>query len=261
MTRPVLLTNDDGYEAEGLLALWRAAREVFGGNVFVAAPRQCWSAKSHATTMHPREGIRIDDLEHAEMRGKVVSAYPADCVRVALCGLDLFAGETPLVLSGINPGANAGIDLYYSGTAAAAREAAALGCPAVAFSVLIRPEIDLDWKTMTDWTIHVLGLLEPEIRGEGPILWNVNFPALPPGSPPPPVRFVPMSTDPHPIAYEPHRTEEKSLSYKGPYYLREQRPGTDVEAVFSGFVSVTPLALDLTDWNRLDAALARTSEF
>lgn len=252
MTR-ILLTNDDGYDAPGLYAAWQAVEAVWPGCGVVIAPDRCHSAKSHATTTHPESPLVVEPLDHPAMRGCVIGGYPADCARVGLRGLDLPEAERTILVSGVNPGGNLGIDVYYSGTVAAAREAAALGVSAVALSAYIRRENPIDWETIADWAAVVLRTLKERLESEPTTLWNVNMAALPKGEAMPPISYVPVSTDPLAVSFR--REEEDGRSayvYTGPYQNRPKRAGTDVETVLSGGIAVSPLRLDATDETLLD---------
>lgn len=246
-----MLTNDDGYEAEGLAVLWEAATSIWGDRVRVAAPRVGHSQKSHATKTGPKNPIEVGTLHGDPMRGVVVDGYPADCVRIALKGLDLFDGKRPLVLSGVNQGGNAGVDIFYSGTLAAAREAAFFGCPAVALSQLKYRDVPVDWRRTRQWTEMVLRRLENLLEADNPVLWNVNFPA--PSGSMPPLRVVPMSTDPLAVSFErSDGPDDSTYSYNGPYFDRPAAQGTDVAELFGGSITLTPLGLDLTLRDYLD---------
>lgn len=251
MTTPILLTNDDGYDAPGLKALWECA--VAFGDCQVAAPATPWSVRSHATTVDPKAPIKVSPLALDGMRGVVVDGYPADCTRVGLLGIDLFQGKRPLVLAGINGGANVGVDAFYSGTLAAAREAVALGCSAIALSLLTSKELIHDWDRTSRWAKKVLEWLIPLALENTPTLWNVNLPCRPNPPDAPEIRIVPMSTDPLAVAFKPHNGDPRVLAYSGPYYDRHARPGTDVEALFSGAITVTPMSLDHTHHGLLES--------
>jgi 5'/3'-nucleotidase len=247
VTTPILLTNDDGYDAEGLLVLWKAAKAVWGDNIRVAAPKRCWSQKSHATKMGPDNPIRVEPLDHELMEGVVVDGYPADCVRLALEGLGWFEGQRPLVLAGVNPGGNLGMDVYYSGTVAAVREGVALGCPGIAVSQVTYKDVPTDWDRTLEWAVTVLDRLKSFVTDNDPVLWNVNFPGKVEGEEMPRVRVVPMSTDPLAVSFEkPDGGDGSSYVYNGPYFDRPAAPNTDVGELFAGNITVTPLGLDHT---------------
>ncbi len=253
MINKVLLTNDDGYDFPGLLASWEAVERLWPGAAHIVAPGQCFSAKSHATTTHPDSPLIVRDLDHPRMAGVIVEGYPADCVRVGLKGLGPREKDRPLWISGINPGGNLGIDIYYSGTVAAAREAVALGCSAVALSVYKQKKIEIDWESITLWVIEVLRVLKPRLEEDEPTLWNVNMAGLEKGTSMPEIQFVPASTDPLEIAFSRAQSNDQTeLTYCGCYQDRPRKPGTDVDIVLSGGIAVTPLRLDVTDESLLD---------
>lgn len=135
-----LLTNDDGYDAPGLRALHQAVRGLPGVEISVIAPAVAQSGMGHSTT----ESFTCREAR-LEGMGQVIVAEgtPPDCVRAAL---HLPGHPRPdWVLAGINRGSNLGVDIFYSGTVAAAREAAMLGVPAIAISQLVKPAIPDDW--------------------------------------------------------------------------------------------------------------------
>jgi len=253
LNTPILLTNDDGYDAPGIKTLWDCVKSLGFTNVQVAAPLRGWSVRGHAATVDPKQAIKVVPLALDGMKGVVVDGFPADCSRVGIVGLDLFEGHKPLVLAGINGGANLGVDAFYSGTLAAAREAVALGCPAIALSQLTGRDGTRDWERTASWAKPVLEWLIPFLLDKGVGFWNVNFPSRGERGVLPPVCMVPMSIDPLAVDYETHKEDPEGLSYCGPYHLRKARSGSDVETVFAGGISITPMILDHTDYAALDA--------
>lgn len=226
-----LLTNDDGIDAEGLRALAGAAAGAAG--TLIAAPAEQRSGSSHATTTERRFQV--------ERRGEnewVVDALPADCVRVALHD---FRGRFDWVLAGVNAGGNLGVDIYYSGTVAAAREAAMHGLPAVALSHyrdrLLTPA---DWRRAGAWVRPILADLLA--RGTPPgVFWNVNLPCPPEGEAArPPVVECRVDTRPLELAY---RRENGEYAYAGRYRQRERAAGSDVDVCFGGGISLSRLEL------------------
>ena len=133
--------------------------------------------------------------------------------------------------------------MYYSGTVAAAREAAILGCRAFAVSSYMRQDVPLDWDEQTEiaaTTIEsLLGL--PTDAGQ---FWNVNFPAVPAGETPGPLLFTRQSTEPQTVAYEPAAEASRAYRFSGDYSRRPANQEADVRAVFAGHVSATLLQLD-----------------
>ncbi len=231
----VILTNDDGVDAPGLAALRRVCSEsaVTGTSGFVTvAPLGPMSGVSHRVTTH--EGpIRV------EQRGDSVYAVhgtPADCSRVALAHL---FPEATVVLAGINPGGNLGVDQYLSGTVAAVREAAMLGRVGIAFSQYIQRGRTLDWDRAVTWSSRVLEEILGREREAGEY-WNVNLPHLMPDEPEPEVVFCKPCTQPLPVNY---RVEGDALHYEGVYSERGRDPGADVELCFSGKITVSRLHL------------------
>ncbi len=222
----LLLTNDDGIDAEGLAALRVAASAV--GNPFIVAPDRCHSGGGHqVTTHHP---IRISQRgEHSF----VTDGTPADCVRVAL---DRLASKTDWVLAGINHGGNLGADLYMSGTAAAVREGVLHGKPGIAVSHYHRKGVDpLDWQRAARWLTPILRDLLDRPWQPG-TFWNVNLPHIAAGSADPEIVACPIDPSPLPVSFE---TQGEHVRYNGNYHERARRPGTDIDVCFSGRISIS----------------------
>jgi 5'-nucleotidase len=194
----------------------------------------------------PSEPIHVDRMTHDFMEGCVVKGYPADCIRLALKGLNLFEGTQPLVLAGINPGANVGMDIFYSGTVAAAREALSFGCPAIAMSQLLYKAEPNNWDQTLEWAVTVLERLSPFVEEKAPAIWNINFPRSTAKVETPPIRVVPMSTDPMAVSYFPPANGDRCYTFNGSYFDRPATRGTDVSELFAGRITVTPLGLDHT---------------
>src|SRR4051812_42378244 len=162
----LLLTNDDGIEADGLRALLVAVSGL--GEPVVVAPVDPQSGVSHAVTTDTR--VRID----AGGGQFAVHGTPADCARV---GLHRLCPDVGLVLSGINHGGNLGADVYYSGTVAAVREAVLHGWPGIALSHYRKRGTEFDWARACRWAARVLAdlLAKPLAPGS---FYNVNLPHL-----------------------------------------------------------------------------------
>ncbi len=235
----ILVTNDDGIHAPGLEVLERVAGRL-SGDVWVVAPESEQSAASHALTL--RRPLRI---RHLDARRFAVDGTPTDCVVVALNRI--MADKRPtLVLSGINHGGNLGEDVIYSGTVAAALEAALLGVPAVAFSQRRSRDGPMHWATAERFAPEILDRLTA-FDWPPDVLFNVNFPALPPeevrglrachqGRREAGVRII-DGVDPGGRPYV----------WIGDYSDKHsEHPESDLTAVGDGFISVTPLQLDLT---------------
>ncbi len=241
----ILLTNDDGWEAEGLKAL-RAALAGEGRRV-VVAPEHEQSGVSHALTLN-----RPLRLKRRSAEVWSVDGTPADCVLLALRGLPASEGFRPdLIASGINHGANLGDDVLYSGTVAAAMEGSLLGIPSIAFSIAsFRPTHLADASLVAKLIVDRLAE-HPLPKG---LLLNVNLPDLPrremQG-----IRVAKLGSR----QYE-GPIEERQDPRGQPYYwvggsspVWRTEAGTDQALVHSGWVAVTPLHLDLTDYAQLEA--------
>jgi len=238
----ILISNDDGYQALGIIALYEALKDI--AQVEVVAPEQNNSAKSNALTLHSPIYIRT-----ASNGFRYVTGTPADCVHIALTGL---LGYKPdLVVSGINNGANMGDDTIYSGTVGAAMEGYLMGVPAIAFS-----QVDRDWVRIQDaaaYAKHLVQTLMSSHQANGsPWLLNVNIPNLPVeqlGSP-----KVCRLGRRHPaqrvITQESPRGETMYwIGGAGP--ARDEALDTDFFATSQGHVSITPLQVDLTEHDQL----------
>ena len=274
----ILLTNDDGIHAPGIAALHQAVADPegrFGGPlgevVFPIAPLTVQSATSHGVTFHTP--LMVSDEEVNEhMRGLAVDGRPADCVKLAISQLwpeRHGAGSRPdLVISGINAGANVGINVIYSGTVAAALEGAFLGIPSIAMSLHIS-KAGVHWLTAAAHARRVLELLLAHERETHPLLrpgncLNVNIPlceADPVSSPrtpeKPEIVVCPMNTHGLVDKYD-RRESPGGQSYYWAagdgFEFQHSDRGTDVHEIFERRITVTPLKYDLTREDQLGAA-------
>jgi 5'-nucleotidase len=238
----ILVTNDDGYLAMGIRTLREAAEGL--GSVDVVAPDREQSATSHSLTLHYPLRVR-----NAGERVQVVDGTPTDCVMLAVG--ELFRERPDFVLSGINHGANLGDDVLYSGTVAAAMEATILGIPSVAISYTGK-----DVEHLPAWTDVLTSLLRKLlVRRDFPAetLLNVNLPAIPPEQ----IQGVRVTTLGR-RAYVGSLTRAQDPAGREYFWIGggESKwwggPESDFRAVHSGFVSVTPLHLDLTNYKLLE---------
>lgn len=237
----LLVTNDDGYMAPGLAVLAQAAAGL--GQVQVVAPDREQSATSHSLTMHFPLRVRRTAADVIAVDGT-----PTDCVVLAVGAL---LEERPdFVLSGVNHGANLGDDVLYSGTVAAAMEATILGIPAVAISYSGRDRDALD-----PWATRLADLLEQIVgRGDFPAdtLLNINLPPIAPDQ----VAGVKVTTLGR-RAYMDSLTRAHDPSGREYFWIGggESRwwggPDSDFRAIQAGYISVTPLHLDLTNYRLL----------
>jgi 5'-nucleotidase len=251
LARPlVLLSNDDGYASPGLLAAREALAQAF--DVVTVAPEHEQSASSHALSL--RRPLRLRAIEEGEENRRfALDGTPADCVYVALYGGTRVLPRWPdLVVSGINMGLNLGQDAFYSGTIAAAREAALRGVPSIALSA----HTTLDLAKVARASRRVaLALLREAPAGR--TLLSLNFPKGWDGR----VRATRLGTR----IYE-ERVEFRKDPYQreylwlgGPGVRHEKSEGTDTEAYDEHVASITPLLLDLTSTaaSALAEAMAR----
>ena len=246
----ILVTNDDGIQAPGLLALAQAMRQI--DQVTVVAPDRNWSASGHVKTLE--RPIRVTETVLADGTAAYMSdGAPSDCVALPLLG---FLDKVDLVVSGINPFSNIGHDVTYSGTVTAAMEAVIAGVPGIAFSLASEDKTDnvpTDYGPAGEIAKRVVqkvlaggGLLEG-------VVLNVNIPYLA-------VEDMKGFT----ITRQGLRVYRDALDRRmdprgRPYYwIGGEAPtgvneeGTDVGALASGHVSITPLQLDLTHYKAMD---------
>lgn len=222
-----LLTNDDGIDAEGLQALFDAARSF--GDPVVVAPAGPQSGCSHTASA----SVRVEPRGEGRF---AVHGTPADCTRFGLLKL---VPDATWVLSGINHGGNLGADVYYSGTVAAVREALLHGWPGIALSYYRKKGVEFDWPRASQWAGRVLvELLNRPV--EPGAFWNVNLPHLDPAEPDPELVFCPLDPHPLPLSY---RHEEGVHHYDGDYHMRKRTPGADVDVCFGGRIAVTKIRL------------------
>ncbi|MFA5162700.1 MAG: 5'/3'-nucleotidase SurE [Elusimicrobiales bacterium] len=230
-----LLVNDDGIHAEGLAALERA----FGPRASTVAPLSQQSAKGTSITLH--RPLRVHEIHRNGARRFAVDGTPADCVKMGITRLSRLRPD--IVISGVNPGANVGINLLASGTVSAAMEAFAMGIPAIAVSIDGFTGLHYDYAAQI-----ALRLAKAVLAAKKLLLLNANIPNLPPrrikG-----LRATVMGSSRFSEFYR-RRTDPRRNSY---YWLDGEladlapNPKSDYAALKAGYVSVTPLRLDLTD--------------
>lgn len=244
----ILISNDDGILAPGLIALYDAVADM--GEVSVVAPDSPQSASGHSITLtHPLTVQQIRVEGQRSFVGASVDGRPADCVRLALKAL--LPQPPDLVLSGINAGANAGINVFYSGTVAAAVEAAMCGIPAVAFSAgMAGGPVDFARiAKLCRWVLDKLLAGRGLRKGD---LINVNIPSNKPGWPLG-VRVSRQSTSGLDDSYVKCFEENGKISYKlsDDYDFAHKHNQTDVHGLGEGYITITPLRFDLTDYDEL----------
>jgi 5'-nucleotidase len=239
----VVLTNDDGVHAPGIRALGRALSAI--AEVVVVAPETEQSSTSHALTLS--RPLRLREVEpgwHA------LDGTPADCVYVATLHKALCPRTPSLVVSGVNMGSNLGSDVFYSGTVAGAREGAIRGIPAIAFSM----PADEDAKRCARRAATIVGRMLAW-RARHPkevVLFNVNFPRGAVKGTRVTSLGVRQYDDLVEIRHDPRGRQY--LWIGGPGVKHPRMPGTDTDAYERGFVSLTPLRMDLYEPTGNEAA-------
>ncbi len=241
----ILLTNDDGIFAPGVRALARELRRL--GHVTVVAPAEEQSGVGHSITLlMPRVIKKAEDEDGTEI-GYLVEGSPADCVKLSI--LELMDRPPDLIVSGINSGANVGINVLYSGTVAAAIEGAFFKITSIAVSLEMSEHSD--YPRAAREAVRIIDQILERKPATGS-LFNVNLPASSRG-PARGVKVVPMSVGRHGETFE-RRTDPRGrtyywITYAPPYHL--EGPETDVSALAEGYVTVTPLHFDMTHRQRL----------
>lgn len=241
MTKYILVSNDDGVDAPGLLALKQALEKVC--EVRVIAPDVNWSAAGHAKTLHRPLRIRPTKLRDGSAAFKCDGA-PSDCVAVALLGY--FPERPALVVSGINPNANVGKDITYSGTVAAAMEAAIDEIPAIAVSLDMQNGSD----NYAPAAAFAARLAERVLKQGMPrdTLFNVNVPDVSAEE----IRGVAITRAGKRIYYD--KLVKRDDPFGHPYYwIGGEKPGgdrelqgTDIWALANNLISITPIHMDMT---------------
>ncbi|GAB4463121.1 MAG: 5'/3'-nucleotidase SurE [Armatimonadaceae bacterium] len=238
----ILVSNDDGVQAPGLLIL-KQALERAGHRVVVCAPDRPRSASGHAITLH--KPLRISQVRLADdTLAYATSGTPADCVTLGL--EEVVQNQVDMVVSGINHGPNLGWDVTYSGTVSAAMEAVINGFPAIAVSVASYEET-MHYEPVADFVAQTLA---PRVRQHGlpaVTLLNVNAPNVPAEE----LKGVQVTVQGDRQYVD--RIEKRLDPVGRPYYWlggkihdKETAAGTDTRAVGEGYISVTPIHLDLT---------------
>ncbi len=248
MEKHILVTNDDGILAPGLLALAQEMRKL--GKVSILAPDRNWSGGGHVKTLD--RALRVKEVRLVDgSTGFASDGAPSDCVSLGVLGY--FKEKVDLVVSGVNHGANLGHDVTYSGTVTAAMEAVIFDVPGIAVSLEI-PEnhlVEMDYRPAAEAAREVV---ERVIANGLPpdILLNVNVPYLPADQ----LKGFLMTRQGLRVYHG--RLDERVDPRGKPYYwIGGDAPtaiperGTDVGALAEGYVSVTPLQLDLTAYRTL----------
>ncbi|MBI5026337.1 MAG: 5'/3'-nucleotidase SurE [Nitrospirae bacterium] len=238
----ILVTNDDGVYSQGIMALAKALKP--SGNVYVVAPEREQSAVGHALTLH--RPLRADKIKNGVYS---INGTPTDCVILAVNKLlpSASGGRPDIVVSGINRGGNLGDDITYSGTVSAAIEGTLLGIPSIAVSLV--GEKDFHFQEAAKFAARLAGIVLK--KGLPPdTLLNVNIPN---GVDIKGIKFTRQGKR----AYDNSIQEMSDPRGRRHYWIGGGSPlwgpgeDTDFQAVQNGFISVTPIYLDLTSYNTL----------
>ena len=241
----ILVTNDDGVDAPGLLALQQALQKV--GEVTVFAPDHNWSAAGHTRTMH--KPLRVSQMTLPDGTLAYTSTgAPSDCVALVILGI--LDRQPDLVVSGINQGANVGHDITYSGTIAAAMEAVIFGIPALAVS--LDSYENQDFACAARFVARLVKLVLE--RGLPPNTFlNVNVPAVPQTE----VAGIKITRLGKRV-YRDTLVERQDPRGRNYYWIGGEPPGgvpeegTDIWALANNYVSITPLHLDMTQYQMME---------
>jgi 5'-nucleotidase len=236
----ILLTNDDGIFAPGLAAIYKELVAI--GDVTVVAPAETKSGAGHSVTFYQPLVCNHVNV-NGQFKGYSVFGSPADCVKLALN--EFVKGPVDLVVSGMNAGANVGINVYYSGTVAAAMEAAFYHIPAVALSLAM--DEPLDFEQGARYCLHTLKKILPSLGNE---VVNINVPRLSPGKPKG-IRVAPQSTQGFAEHYVQKKNEQNQIVYQlsGGIH-RDEEELTDTIALADGYITVTALHYNMTHFEK-----------
>lgn len=241
----VLLSNDDGIFAPGITCLQKAFQPITEF-VYVTAPDRERSATGHSITVHRPLRVRPAQIAEEGVRGWVVDGTPADCVKLALDSL--IDTKPDLVIAGINDGPNLGTDVLYSGTVSAAIEGLINGVPSIAVSLSTWEEED--YENATRFTVKLAPYLLANPLPPGTLL-NVN---VPPGRVKG-IKVTRLCTMCYHDAID-RRTDPRGREYfwmaGKPHSPDTEDAETDIGAVRRGYISITPLQIDLTDYRIID---------
>ena len=240
----ILLTNDDGIHADGLWALEKALSGEH--RTTVVAPDMQRSAVGHSITLiHP---LRVDRIKTNGGWGYAVSGTPADCVKLAV--LEILEARPDMVVSGINPGPNVGVNLNYSGTVSAAKEAALMGIPAIAVSQ--SPNPDNEYSVAAHFVATLTAKIMENGLPSGTFL-NVNVPACPPDQ----IEGIRITRQGisrlKEIFYR--RTDPRKQTYYwqgAEIQIFDQDPDTDGAVLCTNYISITPVQCDMTDYQAME---------
>ena len=241
----ILLTNDDGILAEGLIALYEELKGDF--ELSVVAPETEMSAVGHAITLS--NPLRVRQFKrNGVFFGYGVSGTPADCVKIAV--QEILKQRPDMIISGINLGSNVGINLLYSGTVSAATEGAFLGFPSVAISLNTKTNPDFGFAARFSRRI-IRFVMESGLKKRTAL--NVNIPAIPEDQ----IKGISFTTQD--LVTQRDRYERRSDPRGNVYYwlagetpVEESVPNTDLKVLMENRITITPITFDLTDLKEME---------
>lgn len=241
----ILITNDDGINADGILELAKAMKSI--ANVYVVAPDSQRSATGHAITVHNPIMVK-DAYVDEDIKAYAISGTPADCVKVGIEALfsDI---EFDLVLSGINNGPNLGTDVIYSGTVSAAIEGLVQNKPAIAVSY-DKFNVDSEtYKEAAKYVVNIVSNIKDNLNIFEDCILNVNIPSSD-------IKGSKITTLGE-RKYD-NALEERVSPYGFRYFwiggkIRElnQDENSDIKAIESGYISITPVNIEMTNLNKV----------
>lgn len=241
----ILLTNDDGINADGLYALYCSLCKI--GDVTIVAPASEQSAVGHAITI--ADPLRVKEIKRdGKFFGHAVKGTPADCVKLAIS--TIMDTKPDIVVSGINLGPNTGINVLYSGTVSGATEGAIFGIPSIAISLttFVNPDYSYAAEFAADFATKINEMNVP--KGT---LFSINVPAIEKEK----IKGVKYTFQSR-IAIEDKFDKRKDPADRTYYWLTGDfsdingEEGSDANAIHDGYVSITPIHIDMTDWKYLE---------
>lgn len=242
--KKILITNDDGYMAKGIATLAEALSGL--GEIYLVAPSQQKSACGHGITLHRPMVVREVEVPFTK-RAWSVDGTPADCVKL---GLRALVEDVDIVVSGTNMGSNLAEDCFYSGTVAGAAEGVFCGKPAIAVSIhAAYPE---NYEPSMDIARKVVSTALEKGMEKGTCL-NINLPDLPAEE----IKGVRMTSTGHVSYNEAFKHATSNMGgefywYNGIPIKLPQMEGSDIQAIRDGYISVTPLKFDMTDYDMIE---------
>jgi 5'-nucleotidase len=239
MNYNLLLSNDDGINSSGLHALANALSKL--GKIYIVAPDREQSASSHALSIH--RPLRIEKVSENSFS---VDGTPTDCINIAINGI-LNNTKPDIIVSGINRGENLGDDITYSGTVSAAIEGTLLGIPSLAVSLQGRNDFEFEAASYFSHLISSYILTNPIPKDT---LINMNIPGLPLKE----IKGIKITRQGKRLYNDPiiEKTDPRGKKY---YWIggceleSMEMENSDIEAIKKGFVSITPIKLDMTDYS------------